>query len=289
MVNYTLYSDYELEEPTKEQLYDFWEEMLHIPAKALQKLYENTCDRLAYVQKNKISASVTTFALPMIINHVYTKSVGIHCILPNSEYCEKDMVKHLIHNLLENINGKYENIFVFTEHPDLYTSFDFQVIPQQVMSMSYKKENIVESPLKQLNCTEEEDLQLIQEILEEGQSLSREFSSLNHQVSSYLNMKSDKWNDKLYYSNNLDAIVIYEVVDQVLKLYGVYAPIIPILDEVCAEIKEAFSEINFYFCPDQLGVENTKVKTYTSTKSLMVKGKYVKELTGYKYPILSEF
>lgn len=294
MGNFILYNNDVFEEPKREKLYDFFEGVFQISAPTLQKIYDksfsnHTYDMLAYMDKNKVIANVAVFSLPMLINHTYMKAIGMQCVVSDSECLEKQTVKQLVHNVLEKVDEKYENIFVFTEHPELYKSFGFKVMPQQLMAIPYEKEFLKEASLRKLNCMEEADLQLMQETLEEGQSLSREFSSLNYKVSSYLNMQSNKWNDKLYYSNKLDSIIVYEVVDRVLKLYGVYAPVIPVLDEVCAEITEEFSEIEFYFYPDQLGVENTKMKAYTATKSLMVKGIDIEEFSTYKYPILAEF
>ena len=49
----------------------------------------------------------------------------------------------------------------------------------------------------------------------------------------------------MYYSEKLDALIVYEVENEKLKLFGVFAPVLPVLDELCGEINERKS--NFFF------------------------------------------
>ena len=62
-------------------------------------------------------------------------------------------------------------------------------------------------------------------------------------------MYDSTWNENLYYSEKLDALIVFTVENQKLKLFGVFAPVIPILDELCEEISGEFTEIEFYFYP----------------------------------------
>lgn len=294
MGNFTFYDNYVFEKPRREQLYHFFERVFHTPVQTLQKFYDkeflnHTYDSLAYVEEDTVIANASIFSLPMLVNGTYIKATGIQCTTLELEHCKTEIIKQLFHNVLEKVNGKHEHVLLFTKNPELYTSFGFKVVPQQLLNISYEKKAVEESSLRKLDCSVEEDLHLIQEVLEESQSLSRKFSALNYQILSCLNMHSNKWNNKLYYSKKLETVIVYEVVDRVLKLYGVYASVIPVLDELCEEMVEEFSEIEFYFYPDQLGIENVGMTEYLPTEFLMVRGANFSDLSGYKYPILAEF
>ena len=39
-------------------------------------------------------------------------------------------------------------------------------------------------------------------------------------------MYDSEWNEKLYYSEKLDALIVYEVDNEKLKLFGVFAPVL---------------------------------------------------------------
>lgn len=143
--------------------------------------------------------------------------------------------------------------------------------------------------LESLDYYMEEDRKLIHETIDSSQRLSNNFSTLNFRPSFYLNMYNSEWNEKLYYSEKLDALIVYEVDNEKLKLYGVFAPVIPVLDEICGEIAERFTEIEFYFSPDQLGVEGVQFTELQSSKYLMVRSSRELDLKGYKFPVVVEF
>lgn len=55
------------------------------------------------------------------------------------------------------------------------------------------------------------------------------------------------------------------------------------------EIAERFTEIEFYFSPDQLGIEDVQFTELQSSKYLMVRSDRELDLKGYKFPVLVEF
>lgn len=173
--------------------------------------------------------------------------------------------------------------------PELYTSYGFKVVQEYLMTIPYDKKDNNDSLLRELDYYMEEDRKLIHETIDSSQRLSNNFSTLNFRPSFYLNMYNSEWNEKLYYSEKLDALIVYEVDNEKLKLYGVFAPVIPVLDEICGEIAERFTEIEFYFSPDQLGVEGVQFTELQSSKYLMVRSSRELDLKGYKFPVLVEF
>ena len=48
-------------------------------------------------------------------------------------------------------------------------------------------------------------------------------------------------------------------------------------------------EIEFYFCPDQLGIDDVQYIELQSSKYLMVRSNKELDFKGYKFPVLAEF
>ena len=154
-------------------------------------------------------------------------------------------MKQLMSKMIEEIDKKCECTLLFTEKPELYTSYGFKVVQEYLMTIPYDKKDNNDSLLRELDYYMEEDRKLIHETIDSSQRLSNNFSTLNFRPSFYLNMYNSEWNEKLYYSEKLDALIVYEVDNEKLKLYGVFAPVIPVLDEICGKSLKDLQKSNF--------------------------------------------
>ncbi|KEK23499.1 GNAT family N-acetyltransferase [Bacillus gaemokensis] len=294
MENVTISENLFVQEPKKEQLFQLFEEVFDISVQTMQNFdargfWDQTYKPVAYMQGEQVIANVSSFSLPLFVNGEFVNAAGIQSVMTHPDYRGKGLMKQLFCEMLQKIDEHYECAMLFTEKPELYEAFGFQVVKEHLMTLSYDKTKHKTLSLQKLNFSDEEDLQLIKEKLENSQPLSNMFSTLNYQSSFYFNMYDTKWNEKLYYSKKLDALFVYEVKDQTLKLFGVFASVFPILDEICAEIPEVFTEIEFYFYPDELGIEKLAYKEFQSDKYLMVRSSNKIHFNGYKFPILTEF
>ncbi|WP_459503187.1 GNAT family N-acetyltransferase [Bacillus sp. C1] len=294
MGNFILSENFFVEEPKKEQLFPLFEEVFHVPVQTLQNFESNgfwdtTYKPFSYLHKGQVIANVSMFSLPMFINGEQVHAAGIQSVMTHPEYRRQGLMKQIFSKVLHEIDTEYECAILFTEKPELYEMFGFRVIQEYLMTLSYDNNSSDSSSLRKLDFYNEKDIQLIKEIMGNAQLLSREFSTLNYQSSFYFNMYGANWNEKLYYSEKLDTLIVFEVKNQVLKLFGVFAQVLPILDDICAEICEPFTEIEFYFYPDELGIEEVACKELQSETYLMIRGGEKFDWKGYKFPVLTEF
>ncbi|MCC0768606.1 GNAT family N-acetyltransferase [Bacillus pacificus] len=283
-----------LEEPKREQLFPLFEEVFGIPSQTLHDFsergyWDDTYKALSFLQEDKAIANVAVFSLPLLVNGERINAAGIQSVMTHPNFRRQGLMKQLMSKMIEEIDKKCECTLLFTEKPELYTSYGFKVVQEYLMTIPYDKKDNNDSLLRELDYYMEEDRKLIHETIDNSQRLSNNFSTLNFHPSFYLNMYNSEWNEKLYYSEKLDALIVYEVDNEKLKLYGVFAPVIPVLDEICGEIAERFTEIEFYFSPDQLGVEGVQFTELQSSKYLMVRSSRELDLKGYKFPVLVEF
>ncbi|WP_426980927.1 GNAT family N-acetyltransferase [Bacillus pseudomycoides] len=294
MGNLILFENFFVEESKKEPLFQLFEEVFRIPVQTLQNFeangfWDTTYKPFSYLQEGQVIANVSMFSLPMFVNGERIYAAGIQSVMTHPEYRRKGLMKQLLCKVLQEIDTKYECAILFTEKPELYEPFGFRVVQEYLMTLSYENIPPRSSSLRKLNFYDEKDMELIKEIIENAQQLSMEFSTLNYRSSFYFNMYDAKWNEKLYYSKKLDALIVFEVKNQVLKLFGIFAQIFPILDDICAEISEPFTEIEFYFYPDELGLEEVACKEFQSETYLMIRGGKKIDFKGYKFPVLTEF
>ncbi|PGY99120.1 GNAT family N-acetyltransferase [Bacillus cereus] len=283
-----------IEEPKREQLFPLFEEVFGITSQTLNDFSEKgywdyTYKALSCLQEDKVIANVAAFSLPLLINGEKINAVGIQSVMTHPNFRRQGLMTRLMSKMIAEIDKQCECALLFTETPELYTSFGFKVVQEYLMTIPYDKNNNKDSLLRKLDYYNEEDRQLIHETIDSSQRLSNKFSTLNFQSSFYLNMYDTKWNEKLYYSEKLDALIVYEVDNEKLKVFGVFAPVLPVLDEICAEITESFTEIEFYFSPDQLGIEDVQFTELQSNKYLMVRSSKELDFKGYKFPVLTEF
>ncbi|MGN4422891.1 GNAT family N-acetyltransferase [Bacillus cereus group sp. MYBK30-1] len=283
-----------LEEPKREQLFPLFEEVFGITSQtwhdfSAKGYWDYTYKALSFLQDDNVIANVAAFSLPLLINGEKISAAGIQSVMTHPDFRRRGLMTQLLNKLIEEIDKQCECILLFTENPKLYTSFGFQIVQEYLMTVPYDKKNNKDSLLRKLDFYNEEDRQLISETVANSQRLSNMFSTLNYQPSFYLNMYDSKWNEKLYYSKKLDTMIVYEVENEKLKLFGVFASVLPILDELCEEISESFKEIEFYFYPDQLGIDDVQLTELQSSKYLMVRSNKELDFKGYKFPVLTEF
>ncbi|PEX34432.1 GNAT family N-acetyltransferase [Bacillus cereus] len=293
MGNVENFEKFLLEEPKREQLFPLFEEVFGITTQTLNDFsekgyWDDTYKALSFLQEDEVIANVAAFSLPLLINGEKINAAGIQSVMTHPNFRRQGLMTQLMNKMIEEIDKKCECALLFTEKPELYTSFGFKVVQEYLMTIPYEN-NKNDSLLRKLDYYNVDNRQLIHETIDSSQRLSNNFSTLNFHPSFYLNIYDSEWNEKLYYSEKLDALIVYEVDNEKLKLYGVFAPVIPVLDEICGEIAERFTEIEFYFSPDQLGVEDVQFTELQSSKYLMVRSNRELDLKGYKFPVLVEF
>ncbi|HDR8184560.1 TPA: GNAT family N-acetyltransferase [Bacillus thuringiensis] len=283
-----------IEEPKREHLFPLFEEVFGVTTQTLndfseKEYWDDTYKALSFLQEEKVIANVAAFSLPLLINGEKINAAGIQSVMTHPNFRRQGLMTQLMSKMIEEIDKKCECALLFTEKPELYKSFGFKVVQEYLMTIPYDNNNENDSLLRKLDYYNVDNRQLIHETIDSSQRLSNNFSTLNFRPSFYLNMYDSEWNEKLYYSEKLDALIVYEVDNEKLKLFGVFAPVLPILDEICLEIAERFTEIEFYFSPDQLGIEDVQFTELQSSKFLMVRSNKELDFKGFKFPVLTEF
>lgn len=294
MEPYSLEIDYAQDDRKREALYPLFEEVFGIPADLLgdfhQKgFWDSTYCPFTYFQKEKAAANVSMFSMPLLVEGKCIRAAGIQSVMTHPDHRGKGLMKKLFHHMLERLDQTYDCALLMTNQPGLYIPFGFQEAEQYSFKAAFMHPGRINASLKRLDLFQENGLTLTRHLFEKRQPLSERFWPMRYQSSFYLNMYSPFFQERVYYSEDLNAILIYEVKEGILKLYDILAEKIPAMDDLAKQIPEAFNQIECHFCPDRFNDVDWTVHTHTSRSKLMVRGMGILRGKRHRLPMTAEF
>jgi GNAT superfamily N-acetyltransferase len=232
-------------------------------------------------------ANVSMFDMPLLVNGQEISTAGIQSVMTDPEYRGKGLFKQLFYRMLSTIDDRYESSFLFTSIPELYRPFGFREVKEYFFVVSYKKRTgLRETSLRKLDIFNAEDVLVIKFQLNHFTPISHVFSPLLHAPSFYLNMFDPDFNKKLYYSKELEVIIVFELENKTLKLYDLIGKVIPTLEEIVTSIGAHVSQIEFHFHPDLFALQETK--TIHTPGHLMIRGN-IDRPSNFKFPKTASF
>lgn len=196
-------------------------------------------------QNNEIVAHLGLIPLDLIVEGEKRRVAAFHGICVKPECRGKGIFKSLMSEALEYSKQEFDSVLLFTDIPDLYKPFNFRVLPESnfVIKLSHKGAN--NGSLKKLSMDSSEDLALINDILESRKPVSRTFDVRNDIL-----FKLNTLDSPLYYSKDLESIMIYSLDKERLVLENVLSAKEHTLSDILNIIPESFSEVMLQFCPD---------------------------------------
>jgi ribosomal protein S18 acetylase RimI-like enzyme len=282
-----------LTEAHRESLYPLFERVFGIGADLLQDYYERgfwNPDYCPYTlfHKGKAVANVSVFPMKWMIDGKEWAAAGIQSVMTDPEFRKKGFMKKLMNKVMKDLDAKYPLVFLQTENPDLYRSYGFSEVEEQVfITTNYQKTHSTEGTLKKLDLFKDEDLPVIERCFQEMDALSLVFAPLDYKHSFYLNLYNPFFQDKLFFCESLNALILYGVQNSVLQLYDVIGKKMPTLAEISGVIPEPFTSVEVYFSPDKLGELNFQAKKANGT--LMVKGNLSLPSKAAAFPATASF
>jgi hypothetical protein len=127
---------------------------------------------------------------------------------------------------------------------------------------------------------------IIKEQFKHFTPVSNVFCPLLHAPSFYLNMFDPYYNEKLYYSKELEVIIVYEIENNTLKLYDLISSEIPKIEEIVTSIGAPVTQIEVHFHPELFTLQD--LKPIYSPGHLMVRGN-IDLPSNFKFPITASF
>ncbi|WP_139488011.1 GNAT family N-acetyltransferase [Brevibacillus dissolubilis] len=311
MNNLNFFSKYSSDQDMRERLYPLFDAVFGIPVDVLRDFYARGFWNPSYqpytlFDGERAVANASMFDMPLVINGTQIHAAGIQSVMTHPEYRGLGLMKQVFGKMLEEIDEQYEITILMTENPALYTPYGFRTVQEHYFTAAAPDEASVEAAVQEhrsllhnglstnqyarkLEFFEQNDLRIVRECFDGHQPLSKRFAPVSHQPSFALNMYNPYYQAKLYFSEDYNSLLIFDVDGDTLRLFDVIGRKLPAIEQICSQIEEPFSQIQFYFEPDALGVRAYETVPYESGSHLMVRGRFDVEGQPFKLPITAAF
>jgi predicted N-acetyltransferase YhbS len=276
----------------REKLFPLFQKVFGFGESTLNDFYASgfanpTYTPFTFFQEGLAIANVSMFEMPLLINGQEVSTAGIQSVMTDPEYRGKGLFKQLFERMLTAIDSRYESSFLFTSIPELYRPFGFREVKEYFFVVSYKKRTgLRETSLRKLDIFNAEDVLVIKAQFNHFTPISHVFSPLSHAPSFYLNMFDPYYNEKLYYSKELEVIIVFEIENNTLKLYDLIGSELPKIEDIVTSIGALVMHIEFHFHPELFALQD--LKPINSPGHLMVRGN-IDLPSNFKFPITASF
>lgn len=278
----------------REAIYPLFEQVFGISAHMLQDYYDRGFWNPYYCpytlfKENRAVANVSVIPMQWMIEGRTVEAAGIQSVMTIPDERGKGYMKKLMNLVLEDLTHNYSMIFLQTETPKLYKKYGFEKVKEHIfVTRAFQNNSVKNGSLKKLDCLKKNDAEIIKSCFACQHPNSHVFTPLAYEHSLFLNLYNPFFSEKLFYSESLDLLVVYEVRDQILKLYDVVTKSSIDLVDICDTIPEMFNRVEIYFTPDQI-IQTEQLQTSAKNGTLMVKGKLQIDGQPIAFPITTSF
>ena len=278
----------------RERLYLLFDEVFGISASLLRDFYargfwDETYRPYTFFEDNRAIANVSTFDLPLLARARNVSAAGIQSVMTHPAYRRQGLMKSLMKTMLSDMDSRVDVSFLFTEQPQLYEPFGFENLPETYFVTGYDHHGSSASGgIRRLDPFEHSITELIRNSLQARVPLSREFSPLRYVSSLFLNMYGEQMRGRLFFLDDLQALIVASVQHDTLALFDVMSPEPVTLDAICRCIPIPFSKVALHFHPDQFPNFKWTPIPHQTNLHLMVRGR-VNIPDCLKYPETARF
>lgn len=206
---------------------------------------------------------------------------GVHGVITLESERRRGHFRHLMEELLEFCEGRFETLELGTENPEYYEPFGFRVIPEHRFVAS------VSSPggggsdgFRPFDSTQSGDLALLDRLLHARTPVSHRVGVVDE-----LDVfKFSQGSENLHYSEALDCLAVFEHEATRLVLSDVVARKLPSLEELLCQIAKPVDEVEFHFSPDRFAVDARPERYRFDGDCYMVRGPFAAESEAFMVP-----
>jgi predicted acetyltransferase len=290
----TLQKSQPLNKVHRESLYPLFEQVFGISSQMLQDYYDRGFWNPSYhpytiFKENRAIANASVIPMSWMIGGEPVAAAGIQSVMTLPSERGKGYMKKLMNLVLEDLINHYSFIFLQTETPALYEKYGFEKVEEHIfVTEAFQNTSIRNSSLKKLDFLKRRDAEIIHSCFASQHPNSHVFTPLGYEHSLYLNLYNPFISEKLFYSESLHLLLVYEIKNQILTLYDVIAKSSADLAVICGAIPEVFKRVEIHFSPDQL-IQTKDLQTKKKEGTLMVRGKLPINDQPVAFPITAAF
>ena len=231
-------------------------------------------------ENGAVIAHLGVIPFNLMLNHKRCTIAALHGICVKDNFRGKGLFKQLMQEALEYIENNFEASLLFTDNPQLYTKYDFSVLPEYNFIINSFNISKTDSDLKVLSLDNENDLKAIKHLLSDHLPLSNQISLINETNMFLL----DNLNKKIVYSESLNVLIVFEIIDNTLYINDIISQRQYPLSHIINLIHEDFSKIIVQFCPDKFPDLNYTPVLANPECNIMVSKNFKFDGVFFRYP-----
>ncbi|MET3288717.1 UNVERIFIED_CONTAM: putative N-acetyltransferase YhbS [Brevibacillus sp. OAP136] len=289
---------YASQQEWREKLYPLFEKVFGLDANLLADFYQRgfwdpTYTPVTFFEQGNAIANASFFVMPMMFDAKRIEVACIQSVMTDPAYRGQGLMKRLMTEMLKQIDATNQWTFLYTSSPELYEPFGFEVVPHHRWRTANPypfQEKKAETGLKRLSIFSESDVAVIRACFDKQTAISHAFAPIDYRSSFFLNLYDPEWQQKLYYSRELDAVLVFEVIEETLHLYAVIGLEQPSFERIVGLIQAKIDQVELHFCPDLFDAKHIFTPLLIEKENkLMARGPHSLQERQLAWPLIAEF
>jgi GNAT superfamily N-acetyltransferase len=201
-------------------------------------------------EQGEVIAHAGVWPITLMLHGKKHHSASIHGVCVKPGHRGKGYFKQLMQEAMHYAEYNFDSYLLFTEKPYLYKNYPYKVmLPEYDFILTQKHESpSIKSDLRVLTLDDPKDLNIVHHLLSARVPLSDSFSIIDTGNTLFVLNTLCK---KIYYSEMLNAIIMFEIKDRTLYIMEIISEKQHQLFEIIAMIPGHFDKIILQFYPDK--------------------------------------
>lgn len=237
---------------------------------------------------DKIVANVSVNVIDFIVLGEKQTYVQIGTVMTDADYRGLGLSRFLMEKVLEEWESKVDLIYLFANDSvlDFYPKFGFEEYHEYQYSAHVSKKDC-DSKVRKLDMSNVKNQELVYEIVQQTVPFSR--ISMTDNAELVMFYCTSFMAEQVYYIEDEDVVVIYELEEDILFLYDVFSQNTVELDHIIQAIaSDQTKKVVFGFTPiDSSNYEKYLLKEEDTTLFIKAGKKSPFELEDLMFPVLS--
>jgi hypothetical protein len=232
-------------------------------------------------------AHVGVMEIPVVIDGRATTLAGIHAVCTRIDHRGRGHLRETMRRALAWVDGNYEAAVLWANDPAFYGRFGF--VPRAESAFRARIGGTsLEGRARALSLDADDDVRMLRERLANRAPVSRQLGARDPGWLALINLAL--WGPPrptIALAEDIDAIVVYEIRDCVLRLYDVIADSIPTLEAVTQSLGPGFDLVEVFFSPDGLHGPAFEARPTSLVDCFMVRGSVLRDHVPFALSPLS--
>ncbi len=193
---------------------------------------------------------VGVLEVPMIADGHEMCVGAIHAVCTHPDHRRRGYYRLAMDEAMAWCDERYTTVMLIAGTPEIYQPFGFRVVRESRFVAPLHRSTAAPDGkrLRQLDLKLPDDLRCLHRLLDERPPVSRRLGVMPERAVFLFNQATKP----MWYAEDLDAVLCFEVAEPTLRLYDVVATRIPTLQQVVDRIALPFESVEVYFAPDKL-------------------------------------